>query len=311
MFDIMGKRYWYFAFSGLIIGAGLVAMAIWGIPRAIDFTGGTVYDVEFDADSGATEESLREVYLAEGLAEPKVVPAEGEEGLRFQLRSGTIDVPGKDSLDAALEEAFGEFQQLSFAALGASVGAQVTRNATIAVALAALAIALYLTVMFRSVPHPVRYGVCAIVALIHDVLVVLAAAAIMGRFFGWEIDALFLTAILTVIGFSVHDSIVVFDRIRENSGRMPGVPYERVVNASVLQTLDRSINTQVTALFTLVAIFLYSDGQLERFVFWMIIGMISGTYSSIFTASPLLVVWENQEWRHWFGGRRRTASSPS
>lgn len=312
MFDIMGKRYWYFAFSGIVIGIGLLAMAIFGIPRAIDFTGGTIYDIEFEAGSEATEQGLRDIYVAQELAEPKVVPADPESGgVRFQLRSGEISLEGKDNLDAALEEAYGPFEQLSFAGLGASVGAQVTRNATIAVALAALAIALYLTVMFRHVPHPVRYGVCAIVALIHDVLVVLAAAAIMGYFFGWEIDALFLTGVLTVIGFSVHDSIVVFDRIRENSGRMPGVPYEQVVNHSVLQTLDRSINTQVTALFTLVAIFLYSEGALEHFVFWMIVGMISGTYSSIFTASPLLVVWENKEWRNWFGGRNRSAETAS
>jgi preprotein translocase subunit SecF len=158
--------------------------------------------------------------------------------------------------------------------------------------------------MFRHLPHPVRYGICTIFALIHDVLLMLGVASIAGALLGWEIDALFLTALLTIIGFSVHDSVVVFDRIRENAGRMRGAPYESVVNHSIIQTLDRSINTQLTAIFTLVAIFVFSDGQLQRFLFWLIIGIISGTYSSIFIAAPLLVVWEHREWQRWFGRRK-------
>ena len=303
MFDIIGKRYLYFAISLIVVIPGIIAMALWGIPRSIDFTGGTVYDVVFAADAPVSEEALRQVYLALEYPEPHVVEAEMEDRQRFQIRSAEVSPEGKTALDAALRAEFGEYEELSFAAAGSSVGRQVTRNAAIAVALAALAICGYLTIMFRNVSNPLRYGVCAIAAMLHDVLLVLGLAAIVGRFLGWEVDALFLTALLTVIGFSVHDSIVVFDRIRENSGKMRGHAYERIVNASVVQTLDRSINTQLTALFTLVSIFVFSEGQLQRFVFWMIIGLISGTYSSIFNAAPLLVVWHNREWERWFGAR--------
>ena len=180
-------------------------------------------------------------------------------------------------------------------------GISPARNAAIAVLFSSILICLYLTLQFRHVQHPARYGVAAIAALLHDVLVVLGLASLIGHFMGWEIDALFLTALLTVIGFSVHDSIVVFDRIRENSGRLRGLPFERIVNHSIVQTLDRSINTQLTALFTLFAIYVFSTGQLHRFLFWLIIGLISGTYSSIANAAPILVIWSNREWNHWFG----------
>jgi preprotein translocase subunit SecF len=213
------------------------------------------------------------------------------------------------AIRAGLEERFGAFEVLNFESRGPSVGAEVARNAALAVAMAAAAILVYLTVMFRSVPHPFRYGACAIIAMLHDVGVVVGLASIMGWLFGWEVDALFLTALLTVIGFSVHDSIVVFDRIRENVSRLRGQSFERVVNHSIVQTLDRSINTQLTAVFTLTAIWLYSQGHLQRFVFWLLVGIVSGTYSSIFNAAPLLVVWENREWRRWFGREERLATT--
>jgi len=303
MYDIIGKRYWFFAISLIVVIPGIIAIALWGIPRSIDFTGGTVYDMAFGVESSVTEEGLRQVYGELGYAEPHVVPVEAEGAKRFQVRSAEVSLEAKMALDEGLAAAFGPYEELSFSATGSSVGRQVTFNAAIAVAMAALAICGYLTMMFRNVPNPLRYGICAIAAMLHDVLFVLGLAAIMGHFYGWEVDALFLTALLTVIGFSVHDSIVVFDRVRENAGRMRGQPYDHIVNASIVQTLDRSLCTQLTALFTLLAIFLFSEGQLQRFVFWMIIGLISGTYSSIFNAAPLLVVWHHREWERWFGAR--------
>ena len=316
MFKIIQRRYWYFLLSALIIIPGLISIALNGIPLSIDFKGGTIYEMEFAADTEVSEEVIREVYLnletsdekQEEITEVQVVRAVTAPGepLRFQVSSGEITPDAKTLLSAALVEAIGEVEDLRFESVGASVGEQVTRNAAIAVLLASVAVALYLTVMFRHLAHPVRYGVCTIFALIHDVLLTLGIASIVGVLLGWEVDALFLTALLTVIGFSVHDSVVVFDRIRENSGRMRGAPYESVVNHSVIQTLDRSINTQLTAIFTLVAIFVFSDGQLQRFLFWLIIGIISGTYSSIFVASPLLVVWEKREWENWFGRGKST-----
>lgn len=314
MFKIIERRYWWFLFSALIIIPGIVAIIAFGIPRSIDFEGGSFFELAFAEDSAASEVGLIELFSDYGFdAPPQVVtatdPDSGE--IRYQIRARAItsmaEQTGADANDfkeglyTLLEERFGAFEELQFADVGPTVGAEVTRNATIAVVLASIGILLYLTMMFRNVPNPVRFGVIAIVAMLHDVVLVLGIAAIMGHYFHWEIDALFLTALLTIIGFSVHDSIVVFDRVRENVGRMRGISFERVVNHSVIQTLDRSINTQLTAVFTLMAIYIYSSGQLQTFLFWLIVGIVSGTYSSIFNAAPLLVVWNNHEWRNWFG----------
>ncbi len=309
MLKIVQRRYWWFLLSALVLVPGIISLVVYGLPLSIDFAGGAIFEIEFDDPSAVTEEGLRAAYRDLGIAEPNVVVAEGEDGVeRYQVRSEHLSADQKEELSASLEERFGSFTELRFETVGPTVGALVTRNATTAVVMASLGILVYLTVAFHAVPNPIRYGTCAIIAMLHDVFVVLGLASIMGAFLGWEVDALFLTALLTVIGFSVHDSIVVFDRIRENVGRMRGTAYENIVNHSIIQTLDRSINTQLTALFTLVAIYVYSQGQLETFVFWLIIGIVSGTYSSIFNAAPLLVVWENREWRDWFG---RGESAPA
>ncbi len=157
-------------------------------------------------------------------------------------------------------------------------------------------------------PHAFRYGVCAIVAMLHDVAVMVGAASLLGRFAGWEVDALFLTAALTVIGFSVHDTIVVFDRIRENQRVYRRAGYEAVVNHSIVQTLDRSINTQLTVMFTLLALALFGGVTIQHFVITLLIGVFSGTYSSIFNAAPLLVVWENNELERLFRRKAEAAA---
>jgi preprotein translocase subunit SecF len=168
------------------------------------------------------------------------------------------------------------------------------------VAVAAVAILLYITYAFRGVEHSFRYGTAAIIAMLHDILVVVGVEALLGHFFGWQTDALFLTALLTVIGFSVHDTIVVFDRVRENSRVLKKLDYETMVNHSIVQTLDRSINTQLTVLITLFSLILFGGESIQHFVIILVVGILSGTYSSIFNAAPILVVWENREWRTWF-----------
>ena len=190
---------------------------------------------------------------------------------------------------------------LNFSTVAAAVGAEVTRAAGLAIAMAALAILLYISYAFRRVDHAIRFGTAAILAMLHDVFVVLGAEAMLGFFLGWDADALFLTALLTVIGFSVHDTIVVFDRVRENSTVFRRLDFESLVNHSIVQTLDRSINTQLTVMFTLSALALFGGESIRHFVIILLIGIFSGTYSSIFNAAPILVVWENREWRKWFG----------
>jgi preprotein translocase subunit SecF len=191
-----------------------------------------------------------------------------------------------------------------FDTVGPTVGAQVAQRAFIAVGLAALGILVYITFAFRKVNHAFRYGVAAIIAMVHDILVVIGVQVFLSHFLGWEVDSLFLTALLTVIGFSVHDTIVVFDRLRENSMIYRRIPYETVVNHSIVQTLDRSIMTTFTVLLVLLILILFGGITIRHFVVILFVGILSGAYSSIFDASPILVVWENREWKTWFKGKK-------
>jgi preprotein translocase SecF subunit len=190
----------------------------------------------------------------------------------------------------------GSYMQLiSNSEVGASVAQETTRNAVLAVIAASLFILLYIWFAFRKVARPWRYGTCAIIALLHDVLVVLGVFSILGWLFSVQIDALFVTALLTIVGFSVHDTIVVFDRIRENMQRRTTETFEQVVNASLVQTMARSLNTSLTVLFTLSALTLFGGASIQNFTLALLIGIFSGTYSSIFNASMLLVIWEKGE----------------
>ncbi|MGE5263297.1 MAG: protein translocase subunit SecF [Acidobacteriota bacterium] len=317
MLDIVGKRYWYFAISLLVIIPGLVAMGLhWaqtGQPfrLAIDFTGGTLLQLKFDKPQTFSTDQVIRTLEPFGLTSNDIqVQQAGNDTL--VLRTKPIESATKNSIEAGLKEQFGNFTEQSAETVGPAIGAEVTQRASYAVALAAMGILLYITWAFRRVPQPFRFGVCAIIAMVHDVLVILGTAAIFGLVFGWEVDSLYLTALLTVIGFSVHDTIVVFDRIRENLARMRGVRFEDVVNHSILQTLDRSINTQLTVLFTLAALTLFGGITIRHFVLTLFIGILSGSYSSIFNASPLLVVWENGEiptlFRRIFGRQREATA---
>jgi preprotein translocase subunit SecF len=217
------------------------------------------------------------------------------------IRSKQIDETMKDRLLSEMKNRFHQDITLSrFDSVGPSISKEVAGRAAGAVALASAGILAYITFAFRGVPHAFRFGTAAILAMLHDVAVVLGIAALLGHFFHWEVDSLFLTALLTVIGFSVHDTIVVFDRIRENANLHRRLPFLDVVNHSIVQTLDRSINTQLTVMLTLLALVLFGGVTIHTFVMTLLIGVFSGTYSSIFNAAPILVVWENREWQNWF-----------
>ena len=301
MLNIVGKRYWFFGLSLLLIVPGIVALAVWGLPLAIDFTGGSLLEVRFEGAQAPAPAQVVDLYMELGFGEPLVQSAAQAEII---ARSRTLDESERAELVRQMQSRFGgTVTVLRFESVGPAVGAEVTRRAAGAVGLAALGILAYITYAFRSVPGAYRYGLAAIVAMLHDVAVVLGVAAILGHFLGWEVDALFLTALLTVIGFSVHDTIVVFDRIRENQRLHRRLQYELLVNHSIVQTLDRSINTQLTVMLTLLALLLFGGVTTRRFVTILLIGILSGTYSSIFNAAQLLVVWHNREWRHWFGRR--------
>ncbi len=297
MFDIVGKRYWYFLISALVLIPGVVFLALFGLRLSIDFASGSLLEIAFEEgrrpQPGEVKELLGEYGLDEATVQTSSDPATGSEFLL--IRTAPIDAQKKGEIKAAIEERFAPIiDELRFESIGARVSTETTRRALYAVGLAGIAILLYISWAFRHVPNPVRFGTCAIVATIHDVFVVVGVVAILGRLRGWEVDALFLTALLTVIGFSVHDTIVVFDRIRENMKRRAGEPIESVVNHSIIQTLDRSLNTELGVLFTLTALLLFGGVTIRGFAFTLLIGIVSATYCSIFNASPLLVEWERR-----------------
>jgi preprotein translocase subunit SecF len=307
--DIIGKRYLYFAISLLVIVPGLIAYALWGLPLAIDFTGGSLLTVQFASGTVPPNEQVIAVYNQEGITGAEVQKSSDN---TLIIRSKDISEDIKNKIVADLGQKFNtKVTVQEFDTVGPSVGSEVAARAAEAVGLASLGILLYITFAFRGVQHAFRFGTAAIIAMLHDVAVVVGTAAIFGKVFGWQIDSLFLTALLTVIGFSVHDTIVVFDRVRENSSIFRRLPFENVVNHSVIQTLDRSINTQLTVMFTLLALVLFGGVTIRHFVLTLLIGVFSGTYSSIFNASPILVVWENQEWRYWFRGNWKKPSPVS
>ncbi|MGE5642568.1 MAG: protein translocase subunit SecF [Byssovorax cruenta] len=308
--NIIKNRYLYFLISLLVIIPGIIFMIInWArigtpIPLGIDFTGGSLLEVQFTGPRPTTDQ-VQSAFLKVAPQTDPVIQPLGTDS--YAIRSKAIDEATKGQIVSELETLSGKtVNTLAFSSVSASVGAEVTRAAGIAIFMAAVAILLYIWYAFRGVDHAFRYGTAAILAMLHDVFVVLGVEAILAYFLGWEADALFLTALLTVIGFSVHDTIVVFDRIRENTHVYRRVPYEPLVNHSIVQTLDRSINTQLTVLFTLFALVLFGGESIRHFVIILLVGIFSGTYSSIFNASPILVVWENQEWKNWF---RRPATA--
>jgi len=304
MLDILGKRYYFFALSLLLIIPGMIMLATLGIPLAIDFKGGSLLEVSFDSGKAPQPADVIGVYNELGIQDARV-QATGPDILI--IRSPFMEDAVRSQVVDAMQERFNDTVTIRrFDSVGPSIGQEVASRAAMAVALAALAVIIYITYAFRGIPHAFRYGVCAIIAMIHDVLVVLSISAIGGHFLGWQIDSLFLTALLTVIGFSVQDKIVVFDRIRENTSILRRIPFERLVNHSIVQTLQRSINTQLmTVEFMLLALALFGGVTLREFAVILLVGLFMGTYSSIFIAAPFLVLWENREWRGWFGRNKK------
>ena len=300
MIDILSKRYYYFLFSLLVIIPGLVFLAIDGLPLSIDFTGGSLIEVQFEDGKSLDTESIIATYEDANIDDTQVITTESGSLL---IRSSFLTNEARDQILTSLEEKSGsEITVIRFDSVGPSIGEQVASRAALAVGVAALGVIIYITIAFRKVENAFRYGICAVIAMIHDVAVVFSVAGIGARFFDWQIDALFLTALLTVIGFSVQDKVVVFDRIRENANILRRLEYEKLVNHSIVQTLQRSINTQLmTVEFLLLAMALFGGVTLQEFAVILLVGLLSGTYSSIFVAAPILVLWEKQEWQTWFG----------
>lgn len=326
MKHIVSRRYWWFALSALLILPGLYFVLLHplvttgefrlGLRPSIDFTGGAIWELHFPTQTPAQleAEALARVFADNGFPGAQVqlsraTGADGEFGVaivRTRALSGDNPAAEQQQVLDALTVSYGQVSRERLDTVGAILSAESTRNATIAVLAASLAIMLYLWWAFREAPHPARYGICSVVAMFHDVILIIGVAAVLGVFFALEVDVLFVTALLTILAFSVHDKIVIFDRIRENLlKRHPAETFDEIINLSVVQTLPRSINTQLTPLFTLSALLLFGGASIRSFVLVMLLGLVCGTYSSIFIAPQLLVMWEHQEWRLWFGRGRR------
>ena len=292
--DIIGKKYLYFLISLIIIIPGLTSLILFGLNLSIDFTGGTRVTLLFSKK--IERETTNKIRSA--LMEQKVNVASVETSDRMAfVRTSPMDQDQNSKFLNSISSEFKEVKQTELETVGPTIGKETTVNAVKAVLLASVLIVLYITWSFRKVPKPassLRFGICAIIALIHDVLVVVGIFSILGHFLKVEVDSLFVTALLTIIGFSVHDTIVVFDRIRENLKKTSGVSFSQVVNDSILQTLGRSLNTSLTVILVLISLLLFGGESIRWFVVALLIGIISGTYSSIFNASPLLVVWEER-----------------
>lgn len=307
MLNLLGKRYYYFLFSLLLIVPGIVVMAIYGLPLSIDFKGGSLLEVQFQNTKSPQPAEALAVYASLGITD---VQATTSVDRILIIRSTELDDTQRSGIVSALETRFNDKVIVRrFDTVGPTIGEEVTSRALFAVIAAALAVIAFITFAFRGIQHALRYGVCAIIAMVHDILIVLSLAAIGGQVFGWQIDSLVLTAFLTVIGFSVQDKVVVFDRIRENSSIYRKLDFEKLANHSIVQTLQRSINTQLmTSEFLLLALALFGGVTLREFCVILLVGFLSGTYSSIFIAAPILVVWEKKEWRTWFGRGQASAA---
>ena len=304
MIDFVGRRKWYFLISGIVILIGivfLVPVGPFGLAWGIEFTSGSMMTLSFEQE--VTQAELHAEMASLGHSEA-IIQGTGEGD--FLVRTSKLAEEVKDpetgetmteeeAIRRALEGRFGPVEILSSYDISPSMARGIASNAAIAVAVAAVGILLYVTWAFRRLMRSFRFGVCAIVTLVHDVLIVLGIYAFFGSFFLMEVDVMFITGVLTVVGYSVNDTIVVFDRIRENRTKSTGSSMETIVNNSIIETLGRSLSTSLTTIFVLLALFLFGGATIHNFVLVLLLGVIVGTYSSIFIASQLLVAWENGE----------------
>jgi len=288
--DIIGKRKFYFIFSGALTLLGIIFFFVFGLNWGIDFKGGTLWELKFP--TGVDNTAIREFLPTLNLGEVSVRDSEGNKMLQFRsLESGEHDLTL-----ANLKQKFGNVEEISYETIGPTIGKEIKGKAYLTIILSSIAIILYIAWAFRKVSRPVsswRFGVVAIIALIHDLLVMLSVFVILGKFLDVAIDSFFITAMLTVLGYSVNDTIVIFDRIRERLKSKADEPFETLVNTSINETMTRSLVTGMNAILVLFALFLFGGASIHWFMLAMLAGIVTGTYSSIFIASPLLVVWYN------------------
>jgi len=296
MIDIVGKRYWFFLISAVVIIPGIISLVIFGLEPGVDFSSGTTMTFRFGAEveQGRLRQEVADLGYDEAMIQRT---GDGDSFIRVR----EISTEEKQTLVTGLESALAtEVTVLDSYTVSPIIATETGRNAAIAVIVAAVAMLFYIAWAFRRMPKPLRWGTCAIIALVHDVLVVMGIFSILGWVAGIQIDAMFITGMLTVVGYSVNNTVVVFDRIRENVSKGISKDFEVTVNSSILETIARSLNTSLTTLFVILAIFLFGGVTIRYFSLVLLIGVISGTYSSMCLAGPLLIIWDKGEWGRFF-----------
>ena len=291
MFDIIGKRFWFFLISGGVILISVISLLTFGLKAGVEFSSGSMMTVNFEQE--VSQSDLKQELANLGYANA-IIQRTGAGD--FLIRTRELTGTEKTVLQDALATKYGRLTEAEFYSVSPMVAEETAQNAAIAVAVAALGILIYVTWAFHRMPKPFRYGTCAIIALIHDALIALGVFSILGGILNWEINLMFITGILAVIGYSVNNTVVVFDRIRENLTLGVSPDFEVIVNNSLVETLGRSLNTSLTTLFVVLALLFFVGATIMNFAVVLLIGIVAGTFSSVCIASPLLVVWEKGEW---------------
>ena len=319
MYNIVGKRGWYFVFSALLIIPGLLSMIAppgWasggsGLRPGIDFTSGSVLNISFEEP--ASPAAVRNVMASLGHSEA-LVQAVGDNSVLIRTRvlqeAAGNETSERQRIQAELEAQVGAIEGSGVDTVSPIIAQETVRNTFLALLVASAFILIYIWYAFRRVPRAYRYGIAAVITLAHDTIIVLGVFSILGRFLGLEVNAMFIVGILTVAGYSVNDTIVVFDRIRENTIRVPDRPLEDTVNLSIIESVGRSVNTSFTTLLVLLAMLLIGGNSIRELLLVVAIGVVAGTYSSIFIAAQFIVIWERREFGRVFTlGRRREATA--
>lgn len=298
-FNIIGSRYRFFLISGLLVLISVIALATVGLKPGIEFSSGSMLTVRFE--QAVDYDQFKEAIIDLGYGDAIIQRTEAGD---YLIRTKELTDEEKTQLEADLQARFGQLSEASFSSVSPQAASETINNAAIAVAVASIGILLYITWAFRRMPNPFRYGVCAVIALIHDALVALGIFSILGAILGWETNLMFITGILAVIGYSVNNMVVIFDRVRENLIKGVSAHFEIVVNNSLVETLSRSTNTSLTTLITVLAILLFVGSTIQNFAVVLLIGIIAGTFDSVCVAPGLLVVWDKGEWGRFIPWRK-------
>jgi preprotein translocase subunit SecF len=296
MFNIVGKRLWFLIVSGILVLISVVALGVFRLKPGIDFASGSIITLNFEQE--VSQGDLEQELASLGYTGDVETNPHGD----FIIHTVRLTTAEKTVLKEDLTVKFGTITEKGFENVDPVIASETARVAVIAVIIAAVGILLYVTWAFRRMPSPFRYGLCGIIALVHDLLVVLGVFSILGAILGWEINLMFITGVLAVIGYSINNTVVVFDRIRENLRRGVSANFEVVVNNSLVETLSRSLNTSLTTLVVVVALVLFVGSSIQNFSVTLLIGILAGTYSSLCVAPLLLVVWERRNWGSFSSG---------